>query len=105
MYLIATTKKQEKKGGKADAGKDKHAHVWRMFACVQMMFLKTHSHNKRSSEQCVIFSLWKIFLLCMTILVNSSVHTTQLVSSVLSLIFSCLLLRFLNQDMFANIFN
>jgi len=27
-YLLAPTKKQEKKGGKADAGKDKHAHVW-----------------------------------------------------------------------------
>ena len=27
-YLLAPTKKHEKKGGKADAGKDKHAHVW-----------------------------------------------------------------------------
>jgi len=26
--MPAPTKKQEKKGGKADAGKDKHAHVW-----------------------------------------------------------------------------
>ena len=27
-YLLAPTKKQEKKGGKADAGKDIQAHVW-----------------------------------------------------------------------------
>jgi len=26
--MPAPTKKQEKRGGKADAGKDKHAHVW-----------------------------------------------------------------------------
>ena len=38
LYLIAASKKTEKKGGKADAGKDQVAHVKRLFVCVQMKF-------------------------------------------------------------------